>query len=74
MPTQRLTQLPDTVLRLIEKPSGPVVDTGILSAGLNSAIAARVQVERFRQQVTLYVDEVTGAPSQGRLGLHPGHR
>jgi hypothetical protein len=43
LPTQRLTQLPDTVLRLIEKTSGPVIDTGTITAGLNSTIAARVQ-------------------------------
>jgi hypothetical protein len=34
----------------------------------------RALVERFRQQLTLYVGEVTGAPSPGWLGLHPGRR
>ena len=29
-------------------------------------------VERFRQQITLYVGEVKGDPSPGWLGLHPG--
>ncbi|MEU6593276.1 aminoglycoside phosphotransferase [Streptomyces sp. NPDC046881] len=43
MPTERLTQLPDTVRRLIEKVSGPVADVGAINAGLNSAIAARVR-------------------------------
>ncbi|MGI5143937.1 aminoglycoside phosphotransferase [Streptomyces sp. CA-106110] len=43
MPTQRLTELPDAVTRLIEKHSGPVVDAGTINAGRNSAIAARVQ-------------------------------
>jgi len=43
MPTQRLTVLPDVVLRLIEKASGPVVDAGTVNAGRNSAIAARVR-------------------------------
>jgi ABC-type Fe3+ transport system substrate-binding protein len=32
----------------------------------------RERVERFRQQLTLYVGEVTGPPSPGWLGLHPG--
>ncbi|MFC5218845.1 aminoglycoside phosphotransferase [Streptomyces coerulescens] len=43
MPTPRLTELPDAVLRLIEKASGPVADVGTVNAGLNSAIAARVR-------------------------------
>lgn len=43
MPTPRLTELPDTVLRIIEKVSGPVVDVQTVTAGLNSAIAARVR-------------------------------
>ncbi|WP_458248867.1 hypothetical protein [Streptomyces sp. MAI_2237] len=43
MSTQRLTELPNAVLRLIEKASGsPVVDIAMIRAGLNSAIAARV--------------------------------
>ncbi|MEU1273561.1 aminoglycoside phosphotransferase [Streptomyces sp. NPDC005799] len=42
MPTQRLPELPDTVLRLIEKVSGRVVDVKTINAGLNSTIAARV--------------------------------
>lgn len=32
----------------------------------------RARAERFRQQVTLHVGEVTGDPSPGWLGLHPG--
>ncbi|MEU5153118.1 extracellular solute-binding protein [Glycomyces sp. NPDC021274] len=32
----------------------------------------RAAVERFRQQITLYIGEVEGAPSPGWLGLHPG--
>lgn len=44
MPTQRLTELPDTVLRLIEKASGPIVDVQAVNAGRNSAIAARVRI------------------------------
>ncbi|MEV0186491.1 aminoglycoside phosphotransferase [Streptomyces sp. NPDC050625] len=43
MPTPRLTEIPDTVVRLIEKVSGPVVDVGTINAGLNSAIAAHVR-------------------------------
>lgn len=43
MPTPRLAELPDEVLRLVEKASGPAVDVGTVSAGLNSAIAARVR-------------------------------
>jgi hypothetical protein len=44
MPTQRLTDLPDTVRRLIEKNTGaPVIDVATINAGLNSAIAARVR-------------------------------
>ncbi|MGC0334906.1 serine/threonine protein kinase [Streptomyces sp. SAI-170] len=43
MPTERLTQLPDAVRRLIEKVNGPVVDVGTITAGLNSAVAARVR-------------------------------
>ncbi|MFE6178804.1 aminoglycoside phosphotransferase [Streptomyces sp. NPDC056464] len=42
MPTQRLNQLPDTVLSLIEKATGPVDDVRTLKAGRNSAVAARV--------------------------------
>ncbi|MFF5985167.1 ABC transporter substrate-binding protein [Streptomyces olindensis] len=34
----------------------------------------RSLVERFRQQLTLCVGEVAGAPSPGWLGLHPGRR
>lgn len=46
MPTQRLTELPDDVLRLIERASGsPVVATAMIRAGLNSAIAARVTTD-----------------------------
>ncbi|NNN30617.1 extracellular solute-binding protein [Streptomyces sp. S3(2020)] len=40
--------------------------------GFAHFMADRALVERFRQQVTLYVGEVTGAPSPGWLGLHPG--
>jgi hypothetical protein len=43
MPTQRLTELPDPVMRLVEEVSGPVVDVQTVKAGRNSAIAARVQ-------------------------------
>jgi hypothetical protein len=43
MPTPRLTELPDAVMRLIQKASGPVSDVGILNTGRNSAIAARVR-------------------------------
>ncbi|MGW7244416.1 aminoglycoside phosphotransferase [Streptomyces sp. NPDC054804] len=43
MSTQRLAGLPDAVLHLIEKASGPVVDVGTVNAGRNSAIAARVR-------------------------------
>ncbi|MDX3521545.1 ABC transporter substrate-binding protein [Streptomyces scabiei] len=40
--------------------------------GFEHFMADRALVERFRQQLTLYVGEVTGAPSPGWLGLHPG--
>ncbi|MGC9539282.1 hypothetical protein [Streptomyces sp. UG1] len=40
--------------------------------GFEDFMANRGLVERFRQQLTLYVGEVTGAPSPGWLGLHPG--
>ncbi|GAQ64210.1 ABC transporter substrate-binding protein [Streptomyces scabiei] len=40
--------------------------------GFEDFMADRSLVERFRQQLTLYVGEVTGAPSPGWLGLHPG--
>ncbi|WP_319072058.1 hypothetical protein [Streptomyces europaeiscabiei] len=42
--------------------------------GFDAFMADRALVERFRQQLTLYVNEVTGAPSPGRLGLHRGRR
>ena len=29
------------------------------------------EVERWRQTMNLYLGEVTGAPTPGRLGLHP---
>ncbi|MCZ4603683.1 hypothetical protein O3S80_07825 [Streptomyces sp. Lzd4kr] len=43
MLTQRLTELPVEVLRLIQKVHGSVIDVGSINAGLNSAIAARVR-------------------------------
>jgi hypothetical protein len=43
MPTPRLTELPDAVMRLIHKASGLVRDVGFLNTGRNSAIAARVR-------------------------------
>jgi hypothetical protein len=43
MPTPRLTELPDAVLRLIEKVSGPIAGVEAVTAGRNSAIAARVR-------------------------------
>jgi ABC-type Fe3+ transport system substrate-binding protein len=36
-------------------------------------MADRAALERFRQQITIEIGEVTGAPSPGWLGLHPGH-
>jgi ABC-type Fe3+ transport system substrate-binding protein len=42
--------------------------------GFDTFMADRALLERFRQQLTLYVGEVTGAPSPGWLGLHPGRR
>jgi ABC-type Fe3+ transport system substrate-binding protein len=42
--------------------------------GFDTFMADRALVECFRQQLTLYVGEVTGAPSPGWLGLHPGRR
>ncbi|MFJ3779817.1 aminoglycoside phosphotransferase [Streptomyces sp. NPDC090075] len=48
MSTQRLAELPDAVLRLIEKASGPVVDVGTVNAGRNSAIAARVRTTEHK--------------------------
>ncbi|QNP74484.1 extracellular solute-binding protein [Streptomyces roseirectus] len=35
-------------------------------------MADRAAAERFRQQVTLSVGEVQGAPASGVLGIHPG--
>ncbi|MEH1125272.1 hypothetical protein [Micromonospora sp. CPCC 206061] len=40
--------------------------------GFDRFMSDRGMVERFRQQLTLYVGEVKGAPSPGWLGLHPG--
>ncbi|MBZ3906208.1 ABC transporter substrate-binding protein [Streptomyces griseiscabiei] len=40
--------------------------------GFERFMTDRGLVERFKQQLTLYVGEVSGAPSPGRLGLHPG--
>ncbi|MET8980084.1 extracellular solute-binding protein [Streptomyces sp. NPDC004539] len=40
--------------------------------GFETFMSDRAAVERFRQQLTLYVGEVTGPPSPGRLGLSPG--
>lgn len=40
--------------------------------GFDKFMSDRAGVERFRQQVTLYVGEVKGDPSPGWLGLHPG--
>ncbi len=34
-------------------------------------MADRSAVERFRQQITIEIGEVVGAPSPGWLGLHP---
>jgi ABC-type Fe3+ transport system substrate-binding protein len=35
-------------------------------------MADRAEVERWRQNLTLYFGEVQGAPGPGWLGLHPG--
>ncbi|WP_416968982.1 ABC transporter substrate-binding protein [Streptomyces sp. 4F14] len=35
-------------------------------------MADRTAAERLRQQVTLYIGEVQGAPTPGHLGTHPG--
>ncbi|SPF07201.1 ABC transporter substrate-binding protein [Streptomyces sp. MA5143a] len=40
--------------------------------GFEHFMADRALVERFKQQLTLYVGEVTGEPSPQWLGLHPG--
>lgn len=40
--------------------------------GFDRFMSDRGLVERFRQQLTLYVGEVKGDPSPGWLGLHPG--
>jgi ABC-type Fe3+ transport system substrate-binding protein len=40
--------------------------------GFEQFMADRAAVERFRQQLTLYVGETEGPPSPGWLGLHPG--
>ncbi|MEH0529673.1 MULTISPECIES: hypothetical protein [Streptomyces] len=40
--------------------------------GFEHFTADRARVERFKQHLTLYVDEVSGAPSPGWLGLPPG--
>ncbi|MEU6181762.1 ABC transporter substrate-binding protein [Streptomyces coeruleorubidus] len=52
------------------RPSGST--TTPTSAACERFMADRALVERFKQQLTLYVGEVTGAPSPGWLGLHPG--
>ena len=41
-------------------------------AGFERFMGDRRLVEAFRQQLTLFVGEVHGAPSPGWLGLHPG--
>lgn len=40
--------------------------------GFPAFMADRAEVERWRQTFSLYFGEVTGAPSPGWLGLHPG--
>ncbi|TDD63404.1 ABC transporter substrate-binding protein [Kribbella antibiotica] len=40
--------------------------------GFPAFMADRGEVERWRQTFSLYFGEVTGAPSPGWLGLHPG--
>jgi hypothetical protein len=35
-------------------------------------MADRAEAEHWRQTFTLYFGEVQGAPTPGRLGLHPG--
>ncbi|MET8978394.1 extracellular solute-binding protein [Streptomyces sp. NPDC004539] len=45
------------------------------NAGLDAFpafMADRAAAERLRQQITLYIGEVQGAPTPGRLGTHPG--
>ncbi|GAA0592667.1 extracellular solute-binding protein [Kribbella sandramycini] len=40
--------------------------------GFPAFMADRAEVERWRQTFSLYFGEVVGAPTPGRLGLHPG--
>ena len=40
--------------------------------GFPKFMADRAEAERWRQTFSLYFGEVTGAPSSGWLGLHPG--
>ncbi|WP_238412648.1 hypothetical protein [Saccharothrix deserti] len=40
--------------------------------GFPQFMADRAEVERWKQTFALYFGEVQGAPTPGRLGLHPG--
>ncbi|MGW0949106.1 hypothetical protein ACWD4O_42060 [Streptomyces sp. NPDC002623] len=40
--------------------------------GFASFMQDRAAAERLRQQMTVYIGEVEGAPTPGRLGTHPG--
>jgi hypothetical protein len=45
MPTERLNEIPSSVLAMIEVHSGRVLGAHTVTGGLNSAIAARVRTE-----------------------------
>lgn len=40
--------------------------------GFPAFMADRAAAERLRQQMTVYIGEVKGDPTPGRLGTHPG--
>lgn len=40
--------------------------------GFPAFMRNRAEAERTRQQMTVYIGEVEGAPTPGRLGTHPG--
>jgi hypothetical protein len=46
------------------------LQTGI--DGFPAFMKNRAAAERLRQQMTVYIGEVHGEPTPGRLGTHPG--
>jgi ABC-type Fe3+ transport system substrate-binding protein len=62
----RTDTIPPTRLKQIWEYPNAHVD------GFPRFMADRAEAERWRQTFTLYFGEVQGAPTPGRLGLHPG--